>query len=119
MPEISNLGGWQFGGTVVLALGLVEVIKLLINKFSNNKGANGKSVLTPEEQYQLQMLSDMHAKTDEDGMPVWYVPRSWGAMQEKMVETLRDIASNQDKMSDTQERQTEVLDKIVEKLSPS
>jgi len=40
----------------------------------------------------VDRLWEVHNKHDQDGVPVWYVPRSWAETQEKVVENLRQVA---------------------------
>ena len=46
-----------------------------------------------------RMIKDLwvwHSQKDEDGRPLWYVPRSIHDEQEKMAEMLRSISQNQE-----------------------
>ena len=98
-------GTLQLGAVFLLALALIEIIKMLIGRIGNNRN-NNKSVLTSEEKRQLQALFDLHQRFDEDGVALWYVPRSWGDTQNAMANILKDILN-------TQEQIVKILDKMV------
>ena len=85
-------------------IGLIEVIKMLINKLGKKE-----SILTEKERYQIHSLYDMHSKTDQDGTPLWYVPRDFMPMQTKMLDILKEMAHSQ-------ERTTEILDRLMSRL---
>ena len=38
---------------------------------------------------------DMHNHMDDDGVPLWYVPRSWSNTQEKIIEICQQISNSQ------------------------
>lgn len=66
---------------------------------------------SPTIQRGVETLLDMHAKFDEDGTPLWYVPRSWQNTQDKIIESqnrlievMRGIASTNEKVAATLER---------------
>lgn len=89
---------------IVVAIALIEVIKLLISKFSSTK-----SILTNKEQ---SILSEMHkllVAKDLGGTPLCYVPRSWGVTQDKLVDALKEI-------SDVNLRQTLILEHLEKQL---
>lgn len=49
-------------------------------------------------------MYDMHNKFDEDGTPLWYVPRSWATMQKEIVSTQKEISMALNSMATTLER---------------
>ena len=51
----------------------------------------------------------LHSRFDEDGVPLWYVPRSWAATQEEVVKQLALI-------SETQRRVVEALERMERRL---
>ena len=53
----------------------------------------------------VDKLWEVHDRRDQDGVPVWYVPRSWAETQEKVMEVLRDV-------SNTVRRSVEILERI-------
>jgi len=61
---------------IVLVIGvsmaLIRVIELLIKKAVTPKN---KSVLTPKEHSMLESLYEQHACKDNNGVPMWYMPR--------------------------------------------
>ena len=40
-------------------------------------------------------IYDMHNHMDEDGVPLWYIPRSWSGTQEKVIEICQQISNSQ------------------------
>ena len=85
---------------IVAVIALMEVIKMLINRFSQNK-----SVLTPKEQTVMVEMHKVLTARDVDGTPLCYVPRSWGNTQDKLIEALREI-------SQVNLRQTLILERM-------
>ena len=99
-------------GLIVLSMALVRLVERLIDRLVSKM--NGKKSLapanpgggcrglTPEEHAALMRLDEMHDKCDQDGTPLWYVPRSWASTLEKIVDTqdriavrLRDVVNTQ------------------------
>ncbi len=102
-----EMNSLETGGIIVLALGLVEVIKMLINRRNGKKEC--QKLFPDEQKQQLKTLHDLHVRFDDDGSPLWYVPRSWGENQKTIVEILHNISS-------TQGQHTKILDKIIERM---
>lgn len=88
------------GITVALAEGLIGIMRLLITKFTEKDA----KYLTDEEHQMLASLHDLHCRYDEDGTPIWYVPRSWSTTQKEIVGMLADIAATQHKTLDLIDR---------------
>jgi len=47
---------------------------------------------------------DLHDTYDNDGVPIWWIPRSWNETQEKVVEICREISETQRAIAGTLER---------------
>ena len=63
-----------------------------------------------EEQHEwLNELYRQHSKVDGDGIPLWYVPRSFIETQKEIVTILLNISSQMDKY-------TYVLDSLLKRL---
>lgn len=63
-----------------------------------------------EEQHEwLYTLYQQHSKVDVDGIPLWYVPRSFIETQKEIVSILLNISSQMDKS-------TYVLDSLLKRL---
>jgi len=43
----------------------------------------------------VRRIYDMHNHTDNDGVPLWFVPRSWAGTQEKIIEICQQISNSQ------------------------
>jgi len=92
----------QIIGLVVCYL-FLEAMKYLINRFAKT------SQLTIEEQYILKELHNMHSVKDENGRPIWYMPKTIGDQQEKIIRLLDDI-------SVVQRDTCHILERIIDKL---
>lgn len=113
------------GVTVILAEGMVSLMKLLIKKIvkqnEDELEANKHSQiiheirqckgLSDEQTQQFASLHDLHARYDSDGVPLWYVPRSWAETQREITEKLEGITKLQVKMLDIIERLERRIDK--------
>jgi len=88
-------------GMIALSMILVRIIERLLDIVIKRR-TNGKhslipqpvdhNSLTPEEHAALMRLDELHSKTDGDGIPLWYVPRS-------MLESLKEMTEIQDRIS--------------------
>jgi len=67
---------------------VIEIVKWMIDR--------NRSDLTPENQRKLNDLWEWHSIRDDDGRPLWYVPRKMAGDQERIVEMLRGISKNQE-----------------------
>ena len=84
-------------GLVAVAVGLVELVKLIAKKFGDNK-----SVLLEEERTWLRELHEWHNKEDADGVKIWYIRQS-----------LADVITT---FAASVEAQTKALEAITNKL---
>lgn len=105
--------------SVFVVQGLMKLITILIDKFGKNTVQNNEIVtkdvldavnnlqssfnkkhcgLTEKESEALKVLYDLHNVKDIDGMPIWYVPRSWAVTQKEVVDKLQVITETQSKM---------------------
>jgi uncharacterized protein (DUF2236 family) len=89
---------------VTVLISLLKIIEFLIGKLSSEK-----SNLTKEEQKQLEEVFELVSAKDKDGMPLFYVPRTWMDLQRTMMDKMERITSSQ-------ERTTYVLETIVRSL---
>ena len=92
----------------VTALGLVELTLTRLLPPQPIKVSGGVELADPHAR-ELRDLWAAHQRFDENGVPLWYVPRSWAQTTENLAATLQSVAENQ-------RRQTEVLDRIIRKL---
>lgn len=75
------------GALVAAIYALVEAIKWRNNKKNGNQNGN----FTHDDRQRLYQLYRQHQQMDEDGTPLWYMPRSMVAAQSKQAETLGNI----------------------------
>ena len=94
--------------TVCAVEGLIGIIRMLISKFVEKD----KDYLTTEQHLMLKALYDLHSHYDKDGVPLWYVPRSWADTQKEIVTELRMVTEIQKKTLDIIERLERRLDKL-------
>ena len=106
------------GAFIGIALGLVEVIKLLISYFVKRPNAeprNGSSLTTAEREalfgtYKLiEKVTEILSAKDEDGLPLVYTPRSFIKLQSELVDTQQRIVF-------LMEVQTKLLEKLESKM---
>lgn len=93
---------------LLIALGLVEVIKYLVKNWSGKPKEKPATGLTSSEREALfcnkSILISMEKilmKTDDDGVPMVYMPRGFA---KDMVETQRQLAKTMDFMATLMER---------------
>lgn len=127
-PEIIAL----VAGAVALGTALTKIIDFLVRKLTTkdktlsdaetlkfediylkmvsvyNKIEND-TLLTDDEHKWMQELHQQHNKTDADGIPLWYMPRSFIDSQREIVNILNSIYSHQ-------EKSTYVLESVLKKL---
>lgn len=94
--------------TVCAVEGLIAIVKMLIDKFADKD----KDYLTSEQHMMIKSLYDLHTHYDMDGVPLWYVPRSWAGTQKDIVAELRMLSEIQKKTLDIIERLERRLDKL-------
>lgn len=82
------------GGQVIVELFRQWIIRLIPQR----------SVLTSEEQHLLHELYNMHNKTDSNGVPIWYVPRSLLEQNENIVNTLLIVSTSMQQLVKTSEQ---------------
>lgn len=89
------------GAIVAVVFGGVELLKFTIGRLAPAK-KNSNGAFNGADRAMLKGLHEAHEKTDADGRPLWYMPKS-------LVET-------QDKILDIQREQTEILKKISDSV---
>ena len=102
------------GGMVAAIVALVRLAERLLDVAVQKRNGKKKSLapapaggcrgLTAEEHAALMRLDEMHDKHDQDGTPLWYVPRSWATMLVEITKTQSTIAARLKDMVKTQER---------------
>lgn len=116
MSELSpyEIGG-IFGVCYLLVQGIIEIAKFAIGRRMNGKkaeqpGPECKAIFPEDQKRQLKFLHDIHDRFDDDGSPLWYVPRSWAVNQAKIIELLTTISVNQENL-------VKAIDKLIEKIN--
>ena len=90
---------------IVVVIALIKVIGFLTSKLLEEK-----SMLTVRELKQLSEIHDLVTARDGDGMPLFYVPRSWANLQQSILDKMEKITRHQ-------ERTTYMMDTIVNTLN--
>lgn len=106
------MGAGETAGIVVVTVAIIQgLLKLgehLINKYTETKNEknhdkvidaledicqkiNVQCGLNELQSQQLKELHDWHSPRDADGVPLWYVPRSWTATQQEIVNRIQRI----------------------------
>ena len=89
---------------VAIVMGLGKVIEILILK-----AVPQKSMLMDDERDFVKHMHEILSKTDSDGTPLVYVPRSWAEIQKDMQQVMIKIVNDQRRIAD-------ILDRIDKKL---
>ena len=80
---------------VAIVMGLGKVIEILILK-----AVPQKSVLMDDERDFVKHMHEILSKTDSDGTPLVYVPRSWAEIQKDMQQVMIKIVNDQRRIAD-------------------
>ena len=89
---------------VAMVMGLGKVIEILVLK-----AVPQKSVLMDDERDWVKHTHEIMSKSDTDGTPLVYVPRSWAEIQKDMQQVMIKIVNDQRRIAD-------ILDRIEKKL---
>lgn len=76
-----------------------------------------KPTLTDEQNNMLRDLLELHSKTDSDGIPLHYFPRSFIETQKDIVEVLTEISSHQEKTTYLLESLIKKIERVEDKVS--
>ena len=82
---------------VVVSFG--KICEMLLMKFMPEK-----SSLSEDERIKLYYIYSLHTEKDNDGVPLVYVPRSWGETQKDMKDVMQRIVNDQTRIADILER---------------
>ncbi len=107
----------EFGVAGIFAYVIIKEVLTLWSKKKNGKNGivNQRCIMASEEfksfkgemrsvKEKVSHLDDIHNRYDEDGIPLWYIPRGWADVQQKMVEALTSIDNSQKAMVKSLER---------------
>ena len=95
---------------VFLIIAMLKIIGFLITKI-----AGEQSMLTRREQVQLDEIYKLVTAKDGDGMPLFYVPRSWANLQTSILDKMEKITRHQERMTYTMDTVVSAIDKILER----
>lgn len=94
-----------------LGAGLLTLIKI-----GDRLWFKAKSDDSPEykQMYEkVEKLYEQHNHFDQDGVPMWYVPRSWANTQKEIVTTQNTIAFTLQTISNTLSQLEKVLERTL------
>ena len=98
--------------TVGIVTVLSKVVDKLVDKLvvkRNGNGKTGQSCFTLDDRDAIKNIRDLMSKTDEDGAPLIYVPRS-------NTDILRELDKSFHNISLLQEKMIFILEKLAAKL---
>jgi hypothetical protein len=138
---ITSVEGSVLISLIALALILAKLVEKLVSKFLKGKQKvlseeeyekiksienklkivhakiEDKPTLTDEQNNMLKDLIDLHSKTDSDGIPLHYFPRSFIETQKDIVDVLSEISSHQEKTTYLLESLIKKIDRLEDKIS--
>jgi hypothetical protein len=76
-----------------------------------------KPTLTDDQHNMLKDLLELHSKTDSDGIPLHYFPRSFIETQKDIVDVLSEISSHQEKTTYLLESLIKKIERVEDKVS--
>lgn len=115
MADVSMGEAGLMGGVFVMGMTALEVAKAAVGKIvakrNGSLGSSGVRAIQSSAQLDriesgVHHLDELHAPKDIDGIPLWYIPRSWG-------ETLKDVSKSLDSVAHLQEATTAHLEIIA------
>jgi hypothetical protein len=139
LADLTNQDATLLITLVTLIVSLTKIIEILVKKVSPNKKVlsdeeferlknidfklknlhtqvNDKPTLSDSQDSMLQDLYNWHNKTDSDGIPLWYVPRSFIESQKEIVDVLSDISKHQEKTTFLLEALIKRIERLEDKI---
>jgi hypothetical protein len=139
ITDLTNQDATLLITLVTLVVSLTKIIEILVKKISPNKKVlsdeefdklknidyklknlhsqvNDKPTLSDDQDNMLQDLYNWHNKTDSDGIPLWYVPRSFIESQKEIVDVLSDISKHQEKTTFLLEALIKRIERLEDKI---
>lgn len=75
----------------------------------------GAPGLSEAEHKALMDLMEMHDNKDQDGIPLWWLPRSWHSTLSESLKVSTEIAYNQKDLAKTLDSVVQVLERLVDR----
>ena len=100
----------QTSVVIIVVLSLIKIVEYLAGKIMMDR-----SVLTREEIKILEEVHELITAKDQDGMPLFYVPRSWANLQTSILEKMEKITRHQQRTAYMMDTIVTMLDKISER----
>jgi len=114
-----------FGALAGVSVGLVRVVERLVDfvtarrqsrKDGHDRDGNGGCALTKGHAEKIGILYEQHQRFDEDGAPLWYMPRSFVDGQRETARLLARTAADQKRTAECLSRIEAKMDKIEDKV---
>lgn len=96
------MGPAEITAIVVALVAVIEGLLALIRHILHKRNGNGGHIHHIKNR--VDSLYEMHNKHDQDGIPIWYVPRSSVETQKEIVDRLYVVSQTQSKTLDIIER---------------
>ena len=112
------------GASFAIALGLVEVVKVLVGKIGNGKKANGALNKTSAEAMKAQASSELKAALltinqqvqDRDGVPLSFHAREQIKISRAILKEMESLAQAQNETAHIQKSSVELLAKLETRM---
>jgi hypothetical protein len=102
----------EFGFGVAIAFLVIKELFIIVKKLIENRDPT--SVVSRQDTKlalkQIEQLWNWHNKTDQDGVPVWYVRKS-------LEDVIYKLSENIEAQNRLVESNTRILESLVEKIS--
>lgn len=70
-----------------------------------------------EVEDKVTKLHEMHDNKDQDGVPLWFVPRSWQQTQQETLNATKEIAFAQKETARALEGVTRVTERLADRIT--
>ena len=98
-------------GAVGIIIGLIELVKFTINSFLNK---NKKEEVNSIEE-KINHLMDWHNKSDSNGVPLGYAPRTSSVAETEIIHKLDRLTFIQDNSVNALDKIASILEKVSER----
>ena len=97
------------------ALFAIMILKVVFDFMKEKRDKNGLQKKIENIEDSVKRTFDLHNHFDNDGVPLWFVPRSWADIQKDISESQRAITLTLQEISNTQKSIAKTLERIEAK----
>jgi len=101
LASVMSVSG-EMAALIAVIMGLIEVVKQLIGRLISK--SKPSETFEAKDREKLNYLYHAHNVKDDDGVPLWYVPRSWATSQAEVLKVLTQQTHILDMVSRTLDR---------------